>query len=311
MIDKQRILVTGGSGMLGSALREIFKDAVYVTSSDSDLTCPMQTDRLFKQHKPDMLVHLAARVGGVKSNYDFVADFYTDNIKINTNVLDAAHKYSVKKVISLLSTCVYPDDSVYPLTEDQVHNGHPHFSNFGYAFAKRMLDVQSRAYRRQYGSNYLTAIPNNLYGEYDNFNLAGSHVVPALIRKVWQAKVNNHPYVECWGDGSPLREFTYSRDVARIILFLLENYNHESPINIGNTNQISISELVQKICKIMGYSGQIIWNIDEHSGQSRKPSSNQKLLSLGWKREWYTPLDVGLSSTCEWFIKNYPNVRGI
>lgn len=311
MLKNEKILVTGGSGMLGMSLRKILKNAVFINSSDADLRSPEQADFIFKCHKPNTLIHLAARVGGVKSNYEFVADFYTENIRINTNVLEAARKNGVTKAISLLSTCVYPDSASYPLTEDQVHNGQPHHSNFGYAFAKRMLDVQSRAYRRQYGCKFLTAVPNNLYGEHDNFNTESSHVVPALIRKVWHAKLNNLSQVECWGDGSPVREFTYSADIARIILFLLENYDGESPINIGSTNQISISQLMFKICNIMDYQGNISWNTSEHSGQVRKPSSNQKLIDLGWDRELYTPLDEGLRKTCEWYKKNYPNVRGL
>lgn len=157
-----------------------------------------------------------------------------------------------------------------------------------------MVDVMSRAYRQQYNCNFITAIPNNLYGENDNFHLLDSHVVPAIIRKVWEAKINGKNVVKCWGDGSPLREFTYSQDVARILLFLLENYEDPEPINIGNTTEYSISEIVSIICKILEYDGDILWQTDKPAGQYRKPSSNQKLLDLGWKNEWYTPLEIGL-----------------
>tara|TARA_R110002153_G_C13125747_1_gene479330 strand:- start:168 stop:761 length:594 start_codon:yes stop_codon:yes gene_type:complete len=197
------------------------------------------------------------------------------------------------------------------LTEDQLHLGPPHGSNFGYAYAKRMVDVMSRAYRQQYGCNFITAIPNNLYGENDNFDLENSHVIPALIRKVWEAKTNNKNYIECWGDGTPLREFTYSGDIAKILLFLLENYNQPEPINIGNTDEYSIKEVVEIICKQLDYSGEVVWQTDKPSGQHRKPSSNQKLLDLGWKKEDYISLEEGLKKTCEWFIMTYPNARGI
>ncbi|HIO72560.1 MAG TPA: NAD-dependent epimerase/dehydratase family protein, partial [Flavobacteriales bacterium] len=238
--------------------------------------------------------------------------FYLDNMKINHNVLHQAKEDGVKKVVSLLSTCVYPDaiDVRYPLTEVQLHAGPPHESNFGYAYAKRMVDVMSRAYRKQFGCNFITAIPNNLYGENDNFDLANGHVIPALMRRIWEAKLNNAPEVECWGDGSPLREFTYSEDIARILLFLLENYEGEQPINIGNTEEYSIEAVVQLLCELLEYDGRIVWNIDKPSGQHRKPSSNAKLLGLGWKEADYTPFNEGLKKTCKWFKMNYPFVRG-
>ena len=208
---------------------------------------------------------------------------------------------------------MYPDSPyvTYPLTEDQLHLGPPHPSNFGYAYAKRMVDVMSRAYRQQYGCNFITAIPNNLYGENDNFDLENSHVVPALIRKVWEAKLNNKPFIECWGDGTPLREFTYSEDIVKILLFLLENYNDPEPINIGNTEEYSIRQVVETICSILEYDGEIRWNAQMPSGQHRKPSSNQKLLDLGWDKKWYTSLEKGLTKTCEWVMLKYPDIRGV
>ena len=189
--------------------------------------------------------------------------------------------------------------------------GPPHHSNFGYAYAKRMVDVMSRAYRQQYGCNFITAIPNNLYGENDNFDLENSHVIPALMRKIWEAKLNDQPSVEVWGDGSPLREFTYSLDIAKILLFLLQNYNELDPINIGNTEECSIIEVVKLLCELLEYDGKIVWNINKPNGQFRKPSSNKKLLDLGWKETDYTPLKEGLKKTCEWFKISYPNVRGV
>ena len=153
-----------------------------------------------------------------------LADFYTENMKINTNILHGAYTHNVTKVVSLLSTCVYPDKASYPLTEEQIHNGSPHKSNYAYAYAKRMLDIQSQAYHDQYGCNFVTAVPNNLYGEHDNFHLKDSHVIPAMIRKMYEAKETQTDVV-LWGDGSPLREFTYSPDLAQILLFVLENYD--------------------------------------------------------------------------------------
>jgi len=304
-------MITGGTGMVGSAFKRILPQAEYPNRIHlSNERCANMFSALLKDKE---VIHLAAKVGGVKVNTDEIADFYLENSLINQRILDAAHRGNAKKVLSLLSTCVYPDAPyvTYPLTEDQLHLGPPHHSNFGYAYAKRMVDVMSRAYRQQYGCNFITAIPNNLYGENDNFDLENSHVIPALIRKVWEAKINKEPSVFCWGNGSPLREFTYSEDIARILLFLMENYDDPEPINIGNTDEYSIKEVVEIICDILGYDGELEWQTDQPSGQHRKPSSNQKLLDLGWKKENYTPLKEGLKKTCEWFIMNYPNVRGI
>ena len=295
--------------MVGSALKRVHPAATYVGSQDCDLTDRDKTLKLFEIHRPDHVIHLAAKVGGVKGNNDYVADFFTKNIQMNTNVLAACHAFGVKKVISLLSTCVYPDEVRYPLTENQIHNGPPHSSNFGYAYAKRMLDVQSRAYRNQYGCNFITAIPNNLYGENDNFHLTDGHVIPAMIRKVYEAKINDVASVTFWGDGSPLREFTYSEDLAKILLFLLESYNNPEPINVGNTGEMSIRDIAKLIIDHIGYSGAVVWDTGMPVGQYRKPSSNKKLLDLGWDK--YTNFKTTLARTCDWFIQNYPNVRGV
>ena len=299
--------------MVGSAFRKNLPEAEYPDRNQLWNLMSSALSRNDNTFAGKNIVHLAAKVGGVKANTDEIADFYMANSALNQAFLNACLLGKCNKVISLLSTCVYPDAPyvTYPLTEDQLHLGPPHSSNFGYAYAKRMVDVMSRAYRQQYGCNFITAIPNNLYGENDNFDLENSHVIPAIIRKVWEAKINNNSSIECWGDGSPLREFTYSQDIARILLFLMDNYDEPEPINIGSTEEYSIKEVVEIICSILEYKGDVVWNTDKPSGQHRKPSSNKKLLDLGWKNEWYTPLEEGLKKTCEWFIINYPNVRGI
>jgi len=306
------VVITGGSGMVGSAFKNLNTphELILVGSKDYDLTKEQEVQDLFIDTEPDAIIHLAARVGGVKGNTDFVADFYADNIRMNTNLLNASQRWGVKKVISILSTCVYPDSVVYPLTEDQIHNGAPHPSNFGYAYAKRMLDVHSRALRQQYGCNFICAVPNNLYGPRDYFDLNNSHVIPAMMRKIWEAKLTNTSVV-LWGDGSPLREFTYSVDIANILLFLLENYDSPAPVTIGSTGEISIAALARKICNIMEYDyNKIEWDVSKPAGQYRKPSSNQKLLDLGWKQEDYTDFDAGLELSYAWFSEAYPNIRG-
>ena len=307
-----KILITGGTGMVGSAFKDIDTkhNLVLIGSSEQDLTDYQSAFSAINEHSPDAVIHLAARVGGVKGNSDYVADFYSDNIRINTNVLLAAHSLGVGKVLSLLSTCIYPDNAIYPLTEEQIHNGAPHQSNFGYAYAKRMLEVQSRAYRQQYGSNFITAVPNNLFGEHDNFDLENGHVIPSIIRKVYEAKQSGSDIV-LWGDGTPLREFTYSKDLAKILLFLLEKYDRIEPINVGSTSEYSIKDIAMTIADILDYQGNIVWDTSKPKGQMRKPSDNSKLLNMGWSKEDYSYFRTSLEKTCQWFLDNYPNVRGV
>ena len=306
-----KVLVTGSTGMVGNAFKRIETnhDLILVGSNDYDLINTSDVHAMFDFVNPDAVIHLAAKVGGVKGNTDNVSDFFYENIKINSNVLNTAKDFKVKKVISLLSTCVYPDKATYPLTEDQIHNGEPHKSNFGYAYAKRMLDIHSRAIRSQYNLNYITAVPNNLYGENDNFDLENGHVIPAIIRKVYESKLNKTQPI-FWGSGKPLREFTYSHDIARALMFLLENYHGKQPINIGNTVECSIKEVVKIIAKILDYRGDIIWNSSMPEGQFRKPSSNKEFLNMNPNFN-YTDINDGLKETCNWFIKNYPKIRGV
>tara|TARA_R110002110_G_scaffold43418_7_gene134880 strand:- start:817 stop:1749 length:933 start_codon:yes stop_codon:yes gene_type:complete len=310
VLKRSKILVTGGTGMVGVALQELIPDAVFVGSKHFDLRNEKEVSRMFSYYEPKYVIHLAAKVGGIKANMDNLGSFYCDNIQINTNVLEQSRMHKVEKAVSLLSTCIYPENVEYPLTEDQIHNGDPHPSNFGYAYAKRMLDVQSRAYKKQFGCNFITAVPNNLFGENDNFDLEDSHVIPAMIRKIYEAKQKNEDVV-LWGDGSPLREFTYSQDMAKILLFLLEKYNGESPINVGYTAEISIKHVAELLAEILEFNGNIIWDKTKPSGQFRKTSSNKKLLDLGWSEKQYTDFNKALKNTCDWFIMNYPQVRGI
>jgi GDP-L-fucose synthase len=265
---------------------------------------------MIKDINPDAIIHLAARVGGVHSNSAYIADFFKDNILMNTNLLNSAQQHGTKKVVSLLSTCVYPDVAQYPLTPERFNDGPPHASNFGYAYAKRMVDVYSRALRQQYGCNFICAVPNNLYGLYDNFHLEDGHVIPAIIRKVHNAKLTNKTPI-FWGSGENLREFTFASDISKILLFLLENYNEALPVNIGTVQERSIKSVVDSICSFMGYTGPVKWDATKPSGQFRKPSSNTELLKLGWKNENYTSFEKGLKMTCEWYEQNYPNVRGV
>ncbi len=308
----KKILVTGGTGMVGQSFNNLQTgyEFISVGSSQYNLCHADEVDSMILNHNPDAIIHLAARVGGVKSNTEFVADFFRDNILMNTNVLDASMRLGVKKVVSLLSTCVYPDKAQYPLTPEQFHDGAPHSSNFGYAYAKRMIDVYSRALRQQHGCNFICAVPNNLYGLHDNFDLENGHVIPAIIRKIHNAKLTKKTPI-FWGNGENLREFTFDSDISKILLFLLENYNEPLPVNIGTIEERSIKSVVDSVCQHMDYTGLVEWDESRPSGQFRKPSSNDKLLDLGWKKDRYTNFEEGLKMTCEWYKQNYPNVRGV
>ena len=221
------ILVTGGTGLVGSACKKVMPEAHYVGSGDFDLRNYEECVAMFEQVEPDAVLHLAGKVGGLKANTDFPGDFFEDNIYINTNVLKCAKDRGIKNVLSFLSTCIFPAKAEYPLREPQLHKGEPHYSNFAYAYAKRMLEVQGRAYSKQHGLYYKCAIPTNIYGPHDNFNLDDSHVVPALIHKCYLAKKDGTDFV-VWGSGKPLREFIYSEDVARLAKWALtENHNQK------------------------------------------------------------------------------------
>jgi GDP-L-fucose synthase len=199
---------------------------------------------------------------------------------------------------------------LYPMKESSLHLGPPPATNEAYAYSKRMLEYQSRAYRQQYGCNFISVVPNNLYGVNDNFDFESGHVVPALIRKFHEAKIFGYDHVDIWGSGKPLREFTFARDAAKIILWLSDNYDGIEPVNIGNSEQISIMALAHMIAEEIGYEGGGNFDRSKPDGQYQKPSSNEKLLSLGWKGE-YTPLREGLRETIKSFQARYPNVRGV
>lgn len=320
-----KICVTGGSGMLGKALTNNIKNlwpgaTVYsLSSKDVDLTDSDSTNTLFSFMKPDVVFHLAAKVGGVLANTNHLSDFCEENLKINSSVLNAA-KNSNAQCISALSTCIYPDKDhvVYPLTEGQLHNGPPHESNFGYAYAKRMLEVQSRAFNKQYGTKFSCVILNNLYGLDDNFHMKDAHVIPGLINKIHAAKVTGADSVQVWGSGKAIREFTYANDVALILMELYLNNKNMifETMNVGSTECVSIDRLAKMIKQNLDYQGQLNFDSSGPEGQLEKPSSNLKFLTTNtWKKENYTRLQDGLKKTCEWYEKTFKenpeSIRGI
>lgn len=304
-------LITGSTGLLGSEVLDLSADAIGLSSKDCNLVESNHAILNLEPGRIDTVIHCAARVGGVKANINYVADFFDSNVRMNMNVLEAC-KEDCLKLVSVLSTCIYPDASYvkYPLTEDQLHIGPPHTSNFGYAYAKRMLEVQSRAYRQQHGCNFISVIPNNLYGVNDNYDLNNGHVIPALIRKFHESTLEGRNEVVVWGTGLPVREFTFARDAAKIILWLAKNYDGGEPVNIGNPDSISIKNLSLMIGEELGFEGHVRFDASKPDGQYEKPSSNEKLRSLGWGGE-YTPLREGLRETIKSFVSRYPNVRGV
>jgi len=319
-LEGKKILITGANGLVGTALKALLEKDNYVVGSSSksyDLRCKEAAEQLIKDFRPEYIFHFAARVGGLGANLKGNGIFFYENVMINTNLLEAAKNCKVKKVLSLLSTCVYPDGAKLPLEEENIQKGEPHSSNFGYAYAKRLLDVQSRAYREQYGCNFITVIPNNIFGENDNYDLEGSHVIPALIRKFYEAKHNiggeKDGFVYLWGDGSPVREFTYSKDLVKILKFVMEVYNEPCPINVGNVLQYSICEVAEELKNISNYP-KIYWDIKKPSGQFQKPSSNTKITELLSEYDFeinYTEFSSALKKSYDWFAHNYPNVRGV
>jgi len=299
-----KTLLTGANGLVGSTIEA---DIWISGKNDVDLRDWASTYRFFKMNRPDAVIHTAARVGGLGANMNHMAEFYYDNILINTNVLEAARRTGVKKVVSFLSTCIFPNTAEDPLTEDQLHKGEPHVSNFGYAYAKRMLEVHSRAIATQYGLNYTCVIPTNIYGPHDNFNLEDSHVLPALIHKCYLAKRNSTDLV-VWGSGNPLREFIYSHDVGEITQLILEHYEGTEPMILSTSEEISIREAVETIVDVMGFDGKIIFDDTKPDGQYRKPTCNKRLIDFIPEYK-FTPFREGVKQTVEWFIENYETCR--
>lgn len=311
-----KILVTGATGLVGSAICEQNPlDTLPVRGrTDYDLLQWAHVDRLFETQLPDAVIHLAAKVGGVQANMRAPATFFMENLTMSTHILEAAHKWKVKKLVCFLSTCVFPDPCKLPLRPEYLHDGPPHPSNYGYAYAKRMLAVQCAAYNQEYGTHFVPVIPANIYGRHDNFTLGDSHVVPALIRRFVEAKREGRN-VTLWGSGSPLREFIHANDVARLTLAILHHYDSTDPIIISNGQEHSISHLAYTIANAVGFRGDIIWDPTKPEGQHRKPSDPSPLIDNVIKPFLpdfrFTSLETGIQDTVDWFEANYSTARGI
>lgn len=294
----KKTLVTGGYGLVGSTINADIR-----IGKEYDLRNQQDVELMFEIHKPTHVIHCAARVGGVGGNMKYKGEYFYDNIMMNTNVIEQARLAGVKRLVNFLSVCVYPDNVEYPLTEKQIHLGEPHFSNDAYAYAKRVSDIQIRAYRQQYGINYTSIIPTNVYGPRDNFSLDQGHVIPMLIHKLYLAQKNNTDFV-VWGDGKSLREFIFSKDLGKITEWVLNKYEETEPIIVSTSEEISIRDIVDLLVSEFNFKGNVVFDTTKLNGQFRRPSDNSKLKNY-LKGFEFTPIEAGLKETVKWFQDNY------
>ncbi|KAI4899146.1 hypothetical protein NFI96_013234 [Prochilodus magdalenae] len=332
-----RVMVTGGSGLVGKAIEHVLKEEggakegeewIFLSSKDGNLMDPDETRALFQKHRPTHVVHLAAMVGGLFKNMRQNLDFWRNNMYINDNVLQAAHDHDVVKVVSCLSTCIFPDKTTYPIDETMIHNGPPHESNFGYSYAKRMIDVHNRAYCAQFGRRYTAVIPTNVFGPHDNFNIEDGHVLPGLIHKAYIAQKEGTP-LQVWGSGRPLRQFIYSLDLARLFLWVLREYDEVDPIIlsgehdltefslscfstqltlVGEEDEVSIKQAADAVIEALHFKGEVLYDTTKSDGQFKKTASNAKLRK--YRPDFtFTPFHKAVKETCDWFKANYDIAR--
>ncbi|RQM17513.1 hypothetical protein B5M09_013173, partial [Aphanomyces astaci] len=283
------VLVTGGTGLVGRAVQAEVQASslsnetwIFVGSADADLTDLAATQRLFDTHRPTHVLHLAARVGGLFKQLHEPVEFFRANAAMNDNVLACAHALGVTKVISMLSTCIFPDKTSYPIDESMLHLGPPHPSNLGYAVAKRNLDILSQCYVREYGDHFACVIPTNVYGPHDNFHLQDAHVIPALVHKCWLAKKAGATSFVVGGSGAPLRQFIYSHDLAKLLVWAVHSYEDVSQplILAGDDDELSIRDVALAIAHAMEFNGQVTFDTTQPDGQLKKTATNAKLRQL-------------------------------
>ena len=307
MDNDSRVLVAGANGMVGSAIvRNLeskgFTNIIKGTRDDVDFTNQDETERYFCSEEPEYVFIAAAKVGGIMANNTYKADFLTENLQIQTNLIQQSYNFGVKKLLFLGSSCIYPKFSTQPITEDQLMTGALEPTNDAYAIAKIAGIMMCQAYRQQHGFNAISLMPTNLYGPNDNFDLQSSHVLPALIRKFHDAKVNNSSYVECWGDGSAMREFLHVNDLAEACFRCMISYSDPDIINVGTGQDLTIKELVQLISIIVDYKGEIKWDTSKPNGTPRKVLNVDKIKSLGWSPK--IGIRQGIYDTYEWYKEN-------
>lgn len=306
------ILVTGGSGLVGCGIRDVqhlYPDYkfVFVNSKDADLTSFDSTNALFERIKPEFVIHLAACVGGLFKNMNNKVEMLEKNLMINYNVVHCCYKNKVEKLIACLSTCIFPDKTTYPINESMLHNGPPHDSNDAYAYAKRMLEIHCKAYRENYGVDYQCVIPTNIYGPNDNYHLEDAHVIPALIHKCYLAKEKNEPFI-MRGTGKPLRQFIYSLDLAKLIMWTFENNQDPTIIlSVPEDKEVTIEHVARLIARGFNYEDQLKFDSNFSDGQYKKTADNSLLASQTSFE--FTSIEKGIEESIKWFVDNYDMAR--
>jgi GDP-L-fucose synthase len=300
------ILVAGGSGLVGSAivreLKRLNKDVIGISSKDVDLLDRNKTFEFINNLKPTAVIDSAAKVGGIGGNNSYPVEFLSQNLQIQSNLMDAAHTAKVSKFIFLGSSCIYPRDCAQPIKEEYLLTGELEQTNSAYAVAKIAGIELIKSYRKEYGYKWISVMPTNMYGPNDNFDLENGHVLPVLIRKFVEAKRSGSGNVTLWGSGAPLREFMHVDDFAKAVVFCMDKYDDSKQINVGSGREISIKDLAAKISKAVGFSGEIIWDSSKPDGTMRKVLDSSKIANLGWKP--LISLDQGIASTVEWYLQN-------
>jgi len=312
--NDRRVCVTGGAGFLGSFVQEILqergaRDIFIPRYEEYDLTKIPDIRRMLKDARADVIIHLAALAGGIGANRERPAEFFYKNLMMGVPLLHEAWKAGGDKFVAIGTICAYPKFTPVPFKEENLWDGYPEETNAPYGLAKKMLLVQSQAYRDQYGYNSIYLLPVNLYGPRDNFNLETSHVIPALIRKMIEAETEGKSEVVLWGDGSPTREFLYAGDAARGIVLAAERYNRSEPVNLGAGLEISIRNLADMIAELTGYSGEIVWDTSKPNGQPRRALDITRAKEyFGYQAEM--PFKEGLERTIDWYRENRGDLLG-
>ena len=302
-----KIYIAGHNGMVGSAifrkLKELgYNNLIFKDSKALDLRNQKSVNDFFMREKPDNVFLAAAKVGGILANSKYKAEFIYDNLMIQNNVINASFRHKVKKLLFLGSSCIYPKMAKQPIKEEYLLSGHLEPTNEPYAIAKIAGLKLCQYYKEQYGCNFISLMPTNLYGINDNFNLYNSHVLPALIRKFHEAKVSKKHVVQLWGSGEPYREFLYVDDLADACVFLMKKYNGSNPINVGSGDDLSILDLARKVKQVIGFSGKINWDLSKPDGTPRKLLDVSLINKLGWSAK--TPLEDGIKKTYNWYVQN-------
>jgi len=311
--QNKRVCVTGGDGFLGSFVQKTLKERgatdIFIPTIDKyDLTDINDVRRMLKDGQPDLIIHLAALAGGIGANRARPAEFFYKNLMMGVPLLHEAWEQGVSKFVAIGTICAYPKFTPVPFKEENLWEGYPEETNAPYGLAKKMLLVQSQAYREQYDFNSIYLLPVNLYGPRDNFNLETSHVIPALIRKMIDAEDLGEEKVVLWGDGSPTREFFYAGDAARGIVLAAERYNSSEPVNLGAGMEISIKDLALLIAKLTGFSGEIVWDTSQPNGQPRRALDTSRAKEY-FNFEAEMPFEEGLKETIQWFKENKENIN--